>query len=114
MQVSFFPHAMKEHRNSCYSLDGVVTSHNKPKLQTCSSLTEDGWKKLCSTPRLPPRCSAAVCASHCCLQTLPRGCSGHWVLWKVGHEPVGVEGAERRTETGGKTAQGALNAGKQY
>ena len=47
----FSLYIVKENKTRCYSLDGVITSHNKPKLQTRSSLTEDCQKKLCTVPR---------------------------------------------------------------
>lgn len=53
--VDYFFSLHYERKEKCYSLDGVLTSHDKPQLQTCLSLTEDCWKKVCGTPLLPPR-----------------------------------------------------------
>lgn len=55
---------MKENKTRYYSLDEVVTSHNKPKLQTCSSLTEDCQKKLCSIPCIHHRATLGCGSCH--------------------------------------------------
>lgn len=82
---------MKENKTRYYSLDEVVTSHNKPKLQTCSSLTEDCQKKLCSIPCIRHHATLG-CGSchHHSLQTLPHGCpSGYQCFGKLETSPWG-------------------------
>lgn len=94
-----------ERKEKCYSLDGVVTSHNKP---SCKHVYH--WQ----------RTAGKSCVAHHSYHQSMFGCglchspfppnfptwvqSGFWVLWKVGDKPMGAEYAERRTESGGEAA----------